>query len=85
MGTPPRKPHLSEIARRALELLVHDRRGINKALLIHAQGFIRQLLAGLVRRGFAVETVEMMMAGSKAVAVIRVRITAEGPRVLAAG
>ncbi len=78
-------PRLSAEQRRALELLAHHWHGINGELLIDGHGFSRRLLAGLMRRGLAAERLEMMMAGNVAVEVVRIRITAEGRRVLAAG
>jgi hypothetical protein len=82
MASPPRKRRLSPEQRRALELLAGDRHGINEELLVHGHGFSRRMLAGLVR-GLGAERVQMMMAGDRAVAVVRIRITAEGRRALA--
>jgi hypothetical protein len=69
--------------RRALELLAKSRHGANEELLVHAHDFSRQLLAGLGRAGFAAAKLEVVMAGGKAVALVRrVRITAAGRRAI---
>ena len=80
MGVPPRKLHLSERARRVLELLARDRHGINEELLVHGHGFSRRTLVALARHGLLAAEPVMMMAGDRAIAVVRVRITAAGRR-----
>jgi hypothetical protein len=47
--------------------------------------FKRHVLAGLARRKLAAAEREAMMAGRKAVEVVRMRITAAGRRAVAAG
>jgi hypothetical protein len=76
---------LSKEQRRVLVLLAGERHGINKELLVHSHGFTRRTVAGLARRGLVVEAVEMVMAGDRAVAVVRVRITAAGCEAVGAG
>jgi hypothetical protein len=77
---------LSKEQRRVLlVLLAGERHGINKELLVHSHGFTRRTVAGLARRGLVVERVEMVMAGERAVAVVRVSITAAGREAIGAG
>ena len=47
-----RKAHLTPKARRAMELLAVDERGLTETLL-RTYGFTRGMLANLVRRGLA--------------------------------
>jgi len=47
--------------------------------------FKRHVLAGVARRKLAAAEREAMMAGRKAVEVVRMRITAAGRRAVAAG
>jgi len=74
--------HLSERARRVLELLAHDPHGINEELLVHGHGFSRRTLMALERHGLLATEAVMMMAGDRAIAVVRVRITSAGRRAL---
>jgi hypothetical protein len=72
-------PRLSPARRRALKLPASSRHGVNEELLVHGHDFSRQLLAGLGRAGLAAAKLEVVMAGGKAVALVRrVRITAAG-------
>jgi hypothetical protein len=82
MAKSSRKRRLSPEQRRALELLAGDRHGINEDLLVYAHGFSRRMLAGLVRSGLTAEGLDMMMAGDRAVAVVRVRITTAGRKAI---
>jgi hypothetical protein len=75
---------LSAKQRRALTLLASSRHGANEELLIRGHGFSRGMLSSLVRRGLAATDRQVMMAGSKAVEVVRLRITAVGRRAIAA-
>jgi len=75
---PPRKHHLSRQLRRALQFLVSNPVGVNAAFLVYGHGFKRRAMGGLVRRGLAAAEHEVVMAGDKAVEVVRIRITAAG-------
>jgi hypothetical protein len=57
--------------RRALELLASSRHGANAELLVLGHGFKRRVLAGLVRAGLAAAEREEVVAGGKAVEVVR--------------
>jgi hypothetical protein len=70
-------PRLNTEQRRALELLASSRFGINEEQLVHGHVFSRHVLAELVRAGFAVAE-RHVMAGDRAIEVVRVRITATG-------
>jgi hypothetical protein len=76
------KRRLSDEQCRALALLAGSGPGVNAALLVYGHGFKRRVLAGLVRRGLAAADREMVMAGGKAVEVVRLRITAAGRRAI---
>jgi len=81
MATPPRKRRLNPQPRRALELLellASSPHGATEALLVRAHGFNSDMIAGLVRAGFATAERETMKAGAKPVEVVRFRITAAG-------
>jgi hypothetical protein len=75
-------PRLSPEQRRALELLVSNRHGVNAELLVRGHGLSRRVLAGLVQRKLAAAKREMVMAGGKPVAIVRIRITAAGRRAI---
>jgi hypothetical protein len=79
------QPRLRSEQRRALALLASSHPGVNAALLVYRHGFKRGVLGGLVRRGLATADHEVMMAGGKAVEVVRVRITAAGRRAIGPG
>jgi hypothetical protein len=68
---------------RALKLLASSRHGVNEELL-RGHGFSRGVLSSLVRRRLAVTQREVVMAGGKAIEVMRVRITAAGRRAIGA-
>ena len=70
-------PRLNTEQRRALELLARSRFGIGEEQLVHGHVFGRHVLAELVRAGFAVAE-RHVMAGARAIEVVRVRITAMG-------
>ena len=65
--------------RRALALLAGTPRGCTESLMM-AHGFKIEMLAGLVRDGFAVAESEAMTAGGRKIAVTRVMITEAGRR-----
>jgi hypothetical protein len=77
---PTRRPSVTAERRRALELLASSRHGVNAALLVHGHGLSRRILAGLVRAKLAAAERKVIMAGGKAVEVIR--ITNDGWRAL---
>ena len=61
-------------------MLVSSRHGVNEELLLRGHGFSRGVLSSLIRRRLAVAQREVVMAGGKAIEVIRMRITAAGRR-----
>jgi hypothetical protein len=70
-------PRLNAEQRRALELLAGSQFGINEEMLVHGHVFSRHVLAGLVRAGF-VAADRQVIAGDRAIEVVRVRITTTG-------
>ena len=82
MPSPPRKHRLSPEERQALELLASDPQGATEELLVLAHGFDSDMIAGLVHSGLARR--ENMKAGSRAIEVVRIRITGAGRKALAA-
>jgi hypothetical protein len=68
--------------RRILTLLASGRDGVNEELLVRGHGVSRVVLASLVRRRLAARERSVVMAGSKAIEVIRFRITAAGRRAI---
>ena len=84
MPSPPRKHRLSREERQALELLASDPQGATDELLVLARGFDSDMIAGLVRTGLAMARRENMKAGSRAIEVVRIRITGAGRKALAA-
>ena len=80
---PPRKRRLSPNARRALLLLATSPHGTNEALLVIVHGLKQQMLAGLVRAGFAAAERELVNAGGRPVEIVRIRITDDGRKALA--
>jgi hypothetical protein len=72
-----RNARLTPKARRALELLAVDERGLTETLL-RTYGFTRGMLAGLVRTGFATAQRQTVKAGGKTIDVVRIRITEAG-------
>ena len=69
---------------RALKLLVGSRHGVNEELLLRGHGVSRGVLSSLVRRRLATRDREVVMAGGKAIEVVRFRITAAGRRAVGA-
>jgi hypothetical protein len=67
---------------RALELLAGSRRGENEELLALRHGFVRRMLAGLVRGGAATAQRKVVKAGGKPVKVSQIRITDAGRQVI---
>jgi hypothetical protein len=76
------KRRLTSEQRRALTLLVSSGPGVNAALLVYGHGFKRRVLAGLIRRRLAAAEREAVIAGGKAVEMVRLRITAAGRRAI---
>jgi hypothetical protein len=81
MAAPPRKRRLSGNARRALEMLAADQRGITEALML-ARGFTQQMLTGLIRNGLAMRYRMPLRAGARTIEVTYMMITAAGRRAL---
>jgi len=84
MPPPPRKHRLSPEERQALELLASDPQGATEELLVLAHGFDSDMIAGLVHSGLAMARRENMKAGSRAIEVVRIRITGAERNALAA-
>jgi hypothetical protein len=59
-------------------MLAADPHGATKDLLVLAYGFDGDMIADLVRRGFATAQRESMKAGGKTIDVVRIRITSVG-------
>jgi hypothetical protein len=78
-----RNAHLTPKARRALELLAVDQRGLTEALLL-TYGLTRGMLSRLVRAGLATAQRQTVRPGGKTAEVIRIRITEAGRDALAA-
>ena len=72
---------LTPKARRALELLAVDRRGLTETLL-RTYGFTLRMLAGLIRAGLATAQRQTAKAGGQMIRVVRIRITEAGLRAL---
>jgi hypothetical protein len=77
-----RRRRLSMEQRQALELLASGPHGATEELLVLAHGFDGDMIAGLVRRGFATAQRESMKAGGKTVEVVQIKITAAGRRAI---
>jgi DNA-binding PadR family transcriptional regulator len=77
-----RKARLTPKARRAMELLAVDERGLTETLL-RTYGFTRGMLANLVRRGFATAQRQTAKAAGQTLEVVRIRITDAGREALA--
>jgi hypothetical protein len=82
-AAPPRKAHLSQNARHALQLLTIDPRGLAEPLLL-TYGFSHKMLAGLVRSGLATAQRQTVRVSGQPVEVTRVRITEAGTQALEA-
>lgn len=85
MPSPPRKRRLNAEQRQALELLASDPHGATENLLVLAHAFDGDMIAGLVRRGFATAQRESMKAGGRTIEVVRIRITDAGRRAIDGG
>ncbi len=77
----PHKDHLSQNARRALELLTVDPRGLAEPLLL-TYGFSRKMLAGLISMGLVTAQRQTVNVSGQAVEVTRVTITEAGRQAL---
>jgi hypothetical protein len=78
----PARPLLTTDGRRVLELLVGSaRQGCTEAFLL-AHGFTVDLLADMVRAGFATAQIERVRAGGQPIEVTRVHITDAGRQAL---
>ncbi len=75
-------PGLSTEQRQALELLASDPHGAGEELLVVAHGFDSDMIAGLVRSGFATANRETMKAGGKTIEFVRITITDAGRRAI---
>jgi hypothetical protein len=73
---------LSAEQRRALEMLADIPRGVTEDLFVLAHGFDSDMIAGLVRVGFATARRETVRAGGKTTEVVHIRITEAGRQVL---
>jgi hypothetical protein len=71
----------SATRRRALELLAGSRDGMTDAMLA-AHGFTVDMLAEMIRAGLATAKIEPMVAGSKPMEIVCLRITDAGRQVL---
>ena len=67
---------------RALKLLASSRHGLNEELLLRGHGISRGVLSSLVRRRLAAREREVVMAGGKAIEMVRLRITVAGRRAI---
>jgi len=66
---------LSANQREALELLASDPQGATDELLVLVHGFDSNMIADLDENGLAMARLENMKAGSRAIEVVRIRIT----------
>jgi hypothetical protein len=73
-----RKRRLSPQPRRALELLGSTHTGTTEALLVRVHGFDSDMIAGLIRAGFATAEGNVVKTGEKAIEVVRIRIATAG-------
>jgi len=80
-NAPSHKHHLSQSARRALELLTVDPRGLAEPLLL-TYGFSRKMLAGLTRTGLVTAQRQTVRVSGQPVETTRVRITEAGRQAL---
>ena len=71
---------ISSEQERALKLLASSSHGVNEELLLRVHSVTRGVLSSLIRRRLAVTQREAVMAGGKAIEVVRLRITAAGRR-----
>jgi hypothetical protein len=84
MAVLPHRPRLTPEQREALELLASDPQGATDELLVLVHGFDSNMIADLVESGLAMARLENMRAVSRAIEVVRIRITGAGRDVLAA-
>jgi hypothetical protein len=63
-------------------MLASDPHGATEELLVLAHGFDSDMIAGLVRAGFATAQRESIKAGGKTIEVVRIRITDAGRRAI---
>ena len=68
---------LTPKARRALELLAVDPRGLTETLL-RTYGFTFKMLGGLIRAGLATAQRQTVKADGQTIKVVRIRITEAG-------
>jgi hypothetical protein len=80
-ASPSRRRGPKPDRRRALELLASSRDGCTEALML-AHGFTVELLVDLCIAELAIATPERMVAGGRAVEVVRMKITEAGRRAL---
>jgi len=73
---------ISSEQERALKLLASSRDGANEETLLRGHGVSRGVLTSLIRRRLAVTQREAVMAGGKAIEVVRFRITAAGRKAI---
>src|SRR6266446_4690317 len=81
MAAPPPKPRLSTDQRSALVILAASPRGLTKVLML-ADGFTRDMLAGLVLAGLATVVTQTVRSGGQTIKVERLRITDAGQAAL---
>ena len=77
-----RERHLRSERRRALQLLASSSRGATEDLLVLADGFSRDMLAGLVLAGLATVVTETVRSADPTIGVERYRITDDGRRAI---
>jgi hypothetical protein len=80
-ASPSRRRGPKPDRRRALELLAASPDGCTEALML-AHGFTVELLVDLCIAELAIATPERMVAGGRAVEVVRMKITEAGRRAL---
>jgi hypothetical protein len=81
MASRSRRRRLGQKARRVLELLAVDQRGLTETLLL-AHGFTRRMLAGFVGAGLATWYYKTVRAGARTIEVNYMMITDAGRRAL---
>jgi hypothetical protein len=77
--------HLEVEQRRALKMLAGSAHDVTEDLLVLAHGFDSDMIAGLIRAGFATARRENIRAGRESVEVVRIRITDAGRQALETG
>ncbi len=81
MAAPPPKTRLSTDQRSALVILAASPRDLTKVLML-ADGFTRDMLAGLVLAGLATVVTQTVRSGGQTIKVERLRITDAGQAAL---